>query len=83
MDGETPNPRVLVGPRRLKNRICRLMYAVDTDEAWTEVWKEDSWQRTPLLVREVLSAPLPQAATLARRGIPDEWGEWDRAAHPA
>lgn len=83
MASETPNPRVLVGPRRLKNRICRLMYAGETDEAWTEVWRKDSWQRTPLLVRDVLSAPPPQAATLARRGIPDERGEWDLGAQPA
>lgn len=80
---KSPNPRVLVGPRRLKNRICRLMYVGETDEAWTEIWDKDSWRRVPLLVRDVLSAPFPAAASLARRGIPDERGEWDAEAHRA
>lgn len=83
MAAETSNPRVLVGPRRLNNRICRLMYVGETDEAWTEVWTKDSWQRKPLLVRDVLSAPLPAAGALARRGIPEERGEWDLEQHRA
>lgn len=78
MAGDTPEARVLVGPRALKNRICRLMYVRETDEVWTEVWKKDSWLRAPLLVRDVLSAPSPPAAALASRGIPEERGEWDR-----
>lgn len=83
MAAESPSPRVLVGPRRLNNRICRLMYTGETDEAWTEVWTKDSWQRKPLLARDVLSAPLPAAAALARRGIPEERGEWDLEQHRA
>lgn len=83
MASETQSPRVLVGPRRVKNRICRLMYAGETDEAWTEVWTKDSWQRRPLLVRDILSAPPPAASALARRGIPDERGEWDLERQPA
>lgn len=83
MTPPTTSPRVLVGPRRLKNRICRLMYVGETDEAWTEVWMKDSWQRRSLLVRDVLSAPLPAASALARHGIPDERGEWDREQQPA
>lgn len=83
MTSQTPSPRVLVGPRRLKNRICRLMYVGETDEAWTEVWTKDSWQRRPLLVRDVLSAPPPAASALARKGIPDERGEWDQQQQPA
>lgn len=77
----SPGPRILVGPRRLDDRICRLVYLGETDEAWTEVWRGDSWTRTPLLVRDVLNAPLTAVDSLARRGIPDERGEWDIEHH--
>ena len=73
-------PRVLIGPRSLDDRICRLMYVRETDEAWTEEWADRSWQRTVVLVREVLSAPVASASVLKRRGIPAERGEWDREA---
>ncbi len=71
-------PKVLAGPRRLDDRICRLMYVRETDEAWTEEWSDRSWHRTALLVRHVLSAPVASASVLERRGIPAERGEWDR-----
>lgn len=70
-------PRVLIGPRSLDDHICRLMYVRETDEAWTEVWTDQAWQRAPLLVRHVLKAPAPAEAVLRRRGIPSEPGEWD------
>jgi hypothetical protein len=72
--------RVLVGPRSLDDRICRLMYVRETDEMWTEVWNERAWERASLLARYVLKAPVPPAAALDRQGIPAERGEWDRDA---
>ncbi|HET8655174.1 MAG TPA: hypothetical protein VFL93_06645 [Longimicrobiaceae bacterium] len=73
-----PAPLVLIGPRKLNDRICRLMYVRETDEAWTEEWTDRAWVRSPVLVRHLLSAPAAKRATLARRGIPAEVGEWDR-----
>lgn len=70
-------PRILVGPRFLDDRICRLMYVEATDEVWTEEWKE-GWVRTTALVRLVLKAPRPKPAQLRRRGVPIERGAWDR-----
>ena len=71
-------PRILIGPRSLDDRICRLMYVRETDEAWTEEWSEREWVRTPVLVRYLMKAPTASRAALARRGIPREIGEWDR-----
>lgn len=71
-------PRILIGPRTLDDRICRLMYIPETDEAWTEEWAEREWVRTPVLVRYLMKAPTASQATLRRRGIPRELGEWDR-----
>jgi hypothetical protein len=71
-------PKILVGPRCLDDRICRLMYVKATDEAWTEEWRKGSWVRTNALVRHVLKAPLPKPSQLKRRGIPLELGDWDR-----
>ncbi len=72
-----PTPEVLVGPRCVDDRICRLMYVRATDEVWTEEWK-GCWVRTTALVRHVLKAPPPKPAQLRRRGIPLELGVWDR-----
>lgn len=80
MPATTSTPSVLVGPRRLDDRICRLMYVRETDEAWTEEWADRSWRRTVVLVRDVLSAPVASLSVLKRRGIPAERGEWDREA---
>jgi hypothetical protein len=80
MSAMTTDAKVLVGPRRLNDRICRLMYVRETDEAWTEEWADRSWRRTVVLVREVLSAPVASESVLRRRGIPAERGEWDREA---
>ena len=71
-------PRILIGPRSLDDRICRLMYVRETDEAWTEEWSEREWVRTPVLVRYLMNAPAASRATLVRRGIPREIGEWDQ-----
>ena len=71
-------PRILIGPRALDDRICRLMYIPEMDEAWTEEWAEREWVRTPVLVRYLMKAPTPSQAILRRRGIPRELGEWDR-----
>ena len=71
------SPRVLIGPRSLDDRICRLMYVRETDEVWTEEWNERAWVRATVLVRYLLKAPSPTAAMLRRRGIPNEPGEWD------
>ncbi|HET7321598.1 MAG TPA: hypothetical protein VFI96_03815 [Longimicrobiaceae bacterium] len=72
------NPLVLIGPRKLQDRICRLMYVRETDEVWTEEWSADSWVRAHLLVRDLLQAPTAKRTTLRRRGIPVELGELDR-----
>jgi hypothetical protein len=77
MSASQANPLILVGPRFLDNRICRLMYIQATDEVWTEEWR-GSWVRTTALVRHVLKAPTPKPAQLKRRGIPVEHGVWDR-----
>ena len=77
MASERLTARVLIGPRSLDDRICRLMYAADTDEAWTEVWSERAWIRASILVRHVLKAPIPTPAALARFGVSTEPGEWD------
>lgn len=77
MNSALPTPRILVGPRSLDDRICRLMYLSETDEAWAEEWNERAWVRATILVRYLLKAPIPPAATLYRRGIPNEPGEWD------
>lgn len=71
-------PQVLVGPRCLDDRICRLVYLRATDEVWTEEWTDDSWVRTTALVRLVLKAPSPKPAQLRKRGVPVELGAWDR-----
>lgn len=70
--------QILVGPRCLDDRICRLVYVRATDEAWTEEWRKGGWVRTTALVRHVLKAPSPKPAQLKRRGIPLELGDWDR-----
>lgn len=72
------DPQVLVGPRCLENRICRLIYVRETDEVWTEEWGKGGWVRTQALVRHVLKAPSPKPGQLKRRGIPLELGAWDR-----
>lgn len=74
---------VLVGPRTLDDRICRLVYRRATDEVWTEEWVGGAWVRTHALVRLVLSAPIPEASHLERCGIPLELGEWDLEAASA
>ena len=70
-------PQVLVGPRWLEDRACRIVYLRSSDEAWTEEWRNGSWIRTTALVRHVLKAPRPKPSQLARRGIPLELGLWD------
>ena len=70
--------KILVGPRFLEDRVCRLMYRAATDEAWTEEWRKDGWVRTQALVRDVIGAPTAQPGQLRRRGIPMEKGAWDR-----
>lgn len=77
MSTMTTTAKVLAGPRRLDDRICRLMYVRETDEAWTEEWSDRSWRRTVVLVRDVLGAPVAPLSVLKRRGIPAERGEWD------
>ncbi|MBW3628451.1 MAG: hypothetical protein KY464_04055 [Gemmatimonadetes bacterium] len=72
-----PTPQVLIGPRSLDSRICRLMYVRETDEVWAEEWSKRAWVRATVLVRHLLKAPNAPAATLKRRGIPNEPGEWD------
>lgn len=71
-------PQVLVGPRCLDDRICRLVYVRATDEFWTEEWGNDGWVRAQALVRHVLKAPSPKPAQLKKRGIPLEIGIFDR-----
>jgi hypothetical protein len=70
-------PRVLVGPRWLENRICRLVYRQETDEVWAEQWSDGSWIRTSALVRHVLKAPPPRPAQMKRLGVPQEVGFLD------
>lgn len=70
-------PRILIGPRSLDDRICRLMYVPETDEVWTEEWNEQAWVRARVLLRYLLKAPTATASVLRRRGIPHEPGEWD------
>lgn len=72
-----PAPRVLIGPRSLDDRICRLMYVRETDEVWAEEWSERAWVRASVLMRHLLKAPSPSPSALKRRGIPIERGEWD------
>jgi hypothetical protein len=83
MIAERPTPRVLIGPRSLDDRICRLMYIRETDEAWTEEWREREWRRTSVLVRHLMKAPKPPKSALTRQGVPNEPGEWDRTAKSA
>ncbi|HUE95203.1 MAG TPA: hypothetical protein VMN39_01000 [Longimicrobiaceae bacterium] len=78
MATKTLDAQVLVGPRCLDDRICRLVYVRETDEFWTEEWGSGGWFRTQALVRHVLKAPSPKPAQLKKRGIPIELGEWDR-----
>lgn len=75
--------RILVGPRTLDDRICRLVYRRATDEVWAEEWVAGAWVRTQALVRLVLSAPIPEPSHLERCGIPLELGEWDLEAASA
>ena len=77
MAAERLSARILIGPRSLDDRICRLMYVRETDEAWTEIWSDREWVRAPILVRHVLKAHIPAPAILARFGVPSESGEWD------
>lgn len=71
--------RMLVGPRLLDGRICRLLYADASDEVWTEEWKqpERRWERSWALVRHLLAAPAAPDSMLRRFGVPAERGEWD------
>lgn len=78
MAAKRSKPLVLVGPRSLDDRICRLVYVRETDEAWTEEWSNDAWVRTSALVRHVLKAPAVTPAVLRRRGVPVERGVWDQ-----
>ena len=77
MNTSLPTPQVLIGPRSLDRRICRLMYVRETDEVWAEEWSKRAWVRATVLVRHLLKAPTPTPATLKRRGIPNEPGAWD------
>ena len=70
-------PQILVGPRWLENRICRLVYQQETDEVWTEEWRQGAWVRTTALVRHVLKAPQPKRSQLRKNGIPVEPGFLD------
>ena len=83
MIAERPTAQVLIGPRSLDDRICRLMYVRETDEAWAEEWNEREWKRASVLVRHLMKAPAAPRSALARRGIPNEPGEWDRATERA
>lgn len=78
MTAQQISPQILVGPRCLDDKICRLIYVRATDEVWAEEWRKGSWVRTSALVRLVLKAPTPKPAQLKRRGIPLEIGVWDR-----
>jgi hypothetical protein len=70
-------PQVLVGPRWLDDKVCRLVYSRATDEVWTEEWRDHSWIKTNALVRHVLKAPTLKPSQMSRRGIPPEIGVWD------
>ncbi len=72
------DPQILVGPRCLDDRICRLLYKSATDDVWAEEWRDGAWVRTTALVRHVLKAPPPKRAQLRREGIPLERGDLDR-----
>lgn len=78
MPTERPTAQILIGPRSLDDRICRLMYIRETEEVWAEVWKNRSWQRAHLLARHLLKAPPAAPGVLARFGVPGEMGELDR-----
>lgn len=78
MSASPKDSQILVGPRCLDERICRLVYRSATDEVWTEEWREGAWVRTTALVRLVLKAPAPKRSQLRKRGIPLEWGDLDR-----
>jgi hypothetical protein len=78
MSAQPSSPQILVGPRVLDDRVCRLVYVRATDEVWAEEWRTEGWVRTSALVRLVLKAPVPKPAALKRRGIPVELGVWDR-----
>lgn len=75
---DTPAAEVLIGPRRLDDRICRLMYVRETDEAWTEEWAENTWCKSNVLVRHLMGAPVASRAVLKRRGIATDLGAWER-----
>ena len=77
MSAEHTALRVLIGPRALEDRICRLVYRHETDEAWTEEWQDRAWVRAQLLARHLLKAPPVAGAALARFGIPNERGVLD------
>lgn len=70
-------PMVLVGPRSLEDRICRLVYVRETDEAWAEEWCDRAWVRTQVLARHILKAPATKPSMLRRRGVPAGQGVWD------
>lgn len=70
--------RVLVGPRFLDERICRLVYRSATDEVWAEEWRDGAWVRTRALVRHILKAPVPERARLREIGVPATRGDLDR-----
>lgn len=72
-----PTPRVLIGPRSLDDKICRLMYVRETDEVWAEEWSQQAWVRARVLVRHLLKAPVATRARLRLSGVPEEQGEWD------
>ncbi|CAN5803019.1 hypothetical protein BH23GEM6_BH23GEM6_15840 [soil metagenome] len=78
MIADRPIAHVLIGPRSLDDRICRLMYVRETDEAWTEEWCERQWKRVTVLVRHLMKAPAPPRSALRKQGIPNEPGEWDQ-----
>ena len=61
----------------MENRICRLVYQQETDEVWTEEWRQGRWVRTTALVRHVLKAPPPRPSQLEENGIPSEPGFLD------
>ncbi len=69
--------QVIVGPRSLENRICRLVYRPATDEVWAEEWQADSWVRANALVRLILKAPPADRSKLEGQGVRSEPGIWD------
>lgn len=78
MTAQHPTAMVLIGPRRLNDRICRLMYVRETEEVWTEEWSDRAWVRVPVLARDLMKAPSAARSTLKRRGITCEVGAMDR-----